>query len=183
MKRPRSHRIEAESLRFVQNVFEREPFCWHAREVGARDDYGHDLEVELADLDELTGKIFRVQVKATDFVKIRQKDNVILFEVYTNHLKRWFEISLSMPMLLILYDSKNECAYYKNIGKWVQKKILKIGGIKFLEKQKSYTITIDPEDNLENSLKRIQILVSDHFEKLKFLFSPSIDPYSSQSPN
>jgi tetratricopeptide (TPR) repeat protein len=103
MKRPRQHVLEDESRNALRIFL---PSEWIIRDI--KPDYGIDMEVEIVEDDEVTGKVIWVQLKATENKKPNQK--TIPFSITTKHLK-YYE-SCQLPVLIIYYIKSINTFYY-----------------------------------------------------------------------
>ncbi len=133
-KRPQQHQIEDESISRFKLLL---PKHWIVRELPK--DYGIDLQVGLVDSNEnVTGKMFYVQLKATD-----AKDDKIIKKVSIGRDKKAFYGNLDSPISVVRYSRATNTFYYK----WVNH-------IKDREDRKKITIEFDDNNilNEENSL-------------------------------
>jgi len=126
-QRPRSHQLEDISLRKFASIL---PPQWVVRDVPK--DYGHDQEVEIfTDDEKSTGFIFRVQVRATDDTKRKQK-----LSIKTKQLS-YFD-QFDVPTAIVRYCSSTDELYFI----W----IFNVGETEKREKQKSITIKYQDTD-------------------------------------
>lgn len=74
-------------------------------------DYGIDLRVFTYDRrGETENGCILVQVKATDHLKVLSREQAIAFRVARADLLAW--LGEPMPVILVVYDAKNEIAYW-----------------------------------------------------------------------
>ncbi|MGB8990780.1 MAG: DUF4365 domain-containing protein [Desulfobaccales bacterium] len=103
-QRPRSHRLEDESWKFLSNLM---PDYWVLRKPES--DYGIDGQVEVFDSSGLsTGLIFLIQLKGTD-IPDKKKSLSHRFPVDTIRYYR----SIQLPVLLIRYVSASKEIYIR----------------------------------------------------------------------
>lgn len=78
-------------------------------------DYGYDLSVRT--FDPVTGEMerdfFYVQLKATDDLQYADRDSHVVVRVDPGDIEAWREERV--PVLLILYDARNDTAYWTHI--------------------------------------------------------------------
>ncbi|MEQ5120644.1 DUF4365 domain-containing protein [Morganella morganii] len=104
--RPRSHRIEKESINKFESIL---PESFNYQRIN--DDYGIDGEVEIfGENGDTTGKKFLVQLKSTDEKEIKKALKVTLSISTYNYYKQ-----LNVPILIAKYVSHNESIY----ARWI----------------------------------------------------------------
>ncbi len=133
-KRPRNHQLEAESRRAFRNAI---PSNWVVRDK--TDDYGIDAEVEIFDeLNNSTGHIFYVQLKATDKAELKEALKVRL-EVDTFN----YFFSLPCPVLIVLYVAERNQLF----AKWSHAPLKRSPKLD----QRTFTFNFDPSDTATSS--------------------------------
>ncbi|MCK4816674.1 DUF4365 domain-containing protein [bacterium] len=162
--RPRQHQLEDESKYHFQSCL---PPGWVYRDKAK--DYGIDAEVEVFDKSgNATGKIFNVQLKATDEVS---KDKSLKVRIRTDHLMYWAKLDL--PTLIVRYTSIDKKIYYKwvhsDLGE-INKRLKKTITIKFDETKYWHG---NSQKEIIDEIENYRLLRSSHFTlpinlKLKF---------------
>ena len=142
MKRSREHILEEESKRAFINLL---PSEWIHREK--HPDYGIDMEVEIVEGDDVTNKVFWVQLKATGSIKLRQKK--IIFKAKTDHLRFWETCRL--PVFIIYWIKAKDIFYYLFVQKYIRE-ILSLENYNWREK-KFATIRFPLESELKDVTK------------------------------
>ena len=103
-KRPRQHQLEDQSRIAFQDMLPRK---WVFRDV--KPDYGIDATVELFDdSDNSTGRMFNVQLKATDRTDLNKALKISL----RKDTIRYYQ-SLDVPVLIVRYHAPNNSLYVK----------------------------------------------------------------------
>ncbi|HCK65710.1 MAG TPA: hypothetical protein DHW49_05545, partial [Anaerolineae bacterium] len=156
-KRPISHILEEDSLKFVKRTFPKE---WIVEEI--KNDYGVDLELEIVENEEVTGAHFLIQLKSSNSLVINKK-GFISHSCKTSTLQYFLE----RPELFIylVYDSINDIGYWI----WIQD-FLRAQPSPDWKKQQTFTIKI-PKDNVLNnlSIESIKKRVLKNHEKGKLI--------------
>lgn len=164
MRRPRSHTIETES----ENIFRSSlPNEWIIRKIPS--DYGVDYEVEIVDLEVVSGNRFWFQLKGTSSIKIRQKKFPIpdyLRERYGNQKKLSvdyiafnakpslleYALRCSFPLLLGVVDITNPEVYWIPLRNWIETRLEPINAN--WRNQKTVTVRIPKWNNFSREASR-----------------------------
>lgn len=78
------------------------------------EDYGIDAHVEIVENEQATGKLIALQIKSGDGWFKEKNETGIIFRGEPKHLEYWQEHSL--PVLIILYNVKEEIAYWQIVN-------------------------------------------------------------------
>ncbi|MFC4478962.1 DUF4365 domain-containing protein [Flavobacterium chungangensis] len=112
-----------------------------------QNDYGIDLEVELLEDDNITGKYFKVQVKSSVDLVIRQDGIPTTNGIKQSTLNYWAELSFHSPVIAFAVDVKKENIYISKPLFWQALSLIDSSGksktIEYFEKDKT------PEDTKE----------------------------------
>lgn len=104
-KRPASKRKATEASRAAKAVFEEAG--WIYRNQEDQEDYGIDAEVEVVSGDDVTGWIFKAQVRWRD---IEWNGGIWGMQVDVSTLSLWRE--LPVPVLVLAYDGPTKALYW-----------------------------------------------------------------------
>ena len=108
MHRPIQHVIDTKASCILRSVL---PPEWTVTEI--HPDYGKDYLVEIAESELMTGKLFIVQLKGTERLKIR-KNGKVSFPLATKHLA-YYNRCLPLPVFLVIVDANTGEAIYEFI--------------------------------------------------------------------
>ena len=113
-KRPSQHIQEHRSFAIL---------LYKLREIGifrnqTVSDYGIDFEYEIAIDNYVTGKIVKVQVKATDSVAPNRDGRIAIGNLKQSTLAYWAEVSFSTPVVIALVDTSTEDIYISKPVFW-----------------------------------------------------------------
>jgi hypothetical protein len=104
-KRIAQHKAESDSYAIL---------VYKLREIGifrnvTASDYGIDFEIELVDGENVTGRYFKAQVKSSEKLNIRKKDNnTVVGGIKESTLYYWTELSYRSHVILYAVDLSNE---------------------------------------------------------------------------
>lgn len=142
-RRTISQSVGSQGYRFVQYLIESNG-DWIVR--GQEEDFGIDLEVELAEGD-VKGQILKLQIKSS--AHIQPVDNLITFKIATSFLR--YVSTWRIPVLLIVVSIQTQTAWYLWLQKWIDE--LHQSGGTIEEFGASVTIKIPSYQNLADGLK------------------------------
>ena len=100
------------------------------REIGifrnvTESDYGIDFEVEIVDGTSVTGRYFKAQVKSSEDLKIRKRDQVpVVGGIKESTLYYWTELSYRTHVILYAVDLKTERIYLSRPVFWQATKLI-----------------------------------------------------------
>ncbi|MFY0602938.1 MAG: DUF4365 domain-containing protein [Flavobacteriaceae bacterium] len=97
-----TEKIGALAVTYIQTIFEEKG--WIFRRADGSTDYGIDSEVEITDINKVTGKIFKCQIKGTqssDFV-----NDFTTVQVSTSTWNNWKTLNIPVIALLCTIDDK-----------------------------------------------------------------------------
>lgn len=158
-KRPKSHRIETDSLNYMRSFFGNN---YVLREQGS--DYGIDVLVERFENDGITGDVFFLQLKGTEkeftgSIKIKN------FPVKT----LGYALNFSVPFFLFYTSVSSKLTKFLWLQKYYEFEFK--GSNKIAEGQKTITIKFPEENTLETNLDKIvNIIKTDKEVKKSHLF-------------
>ncbi|MEM5640444.1 DUF4365 domain-containing protein [Bacillus toyonensis] len=110
--RPRQHILETSSGKALSNFI---PDNWIIRGV-TESDYGIDYEIELVkDNGEVTGKFFKLQLKATDKIYTRKDGFISLSQIKMTTINYWISLNKQTHVFVCLFDSQTGNLYWTNI--------------------------------------------------------------------
>ncbi|HWI61757.1 MAG TPA: DUF4365 domain-containing protein [Symbiobacteriaceae bacterium] len=114
-RRTRAHVLEDLSRNHVERFVFRCSFS--AERITS--DYGIDLSIFTYTHDgELENGSIGVQLKATDSLQVVNGGSAVAFTAQKAHLEHW--LSEPMPVILIVYDAKQDAAYYLYIQRYFE---------------------------------------------------------------
>jgi tetratricopeptide (TPR) repeat protein len=152
MKRPATHWLETESRTAFRNFI---PPSWIVRDMAP--DYGLDMEVEIVEGENLTNKVFWLQIKATD----TSKDNIeeISFSIETKYLE-YYE-NCRLPVIILLWVKSQRRFYHIFAQRFIQETL----SMEKLEwrTQKTITLNFSSESILTNSEALVSIATDGYF--------------------
>ncbi|MEM1123408.1 MAG: DUF4365 domain-containing protein [Bacteroidota bacterium] len=86
-------------------------------------DYGLDAEIRtFSNNGEPEVGLILVQIKSTDKIKLSSKQNGYVFDLSKQDLEYWLEEIV--PVLLVVYDAKNDVGYFINLQEYFRQKEL-----------------------------------------------------------
>lgn len=147
MKRPRQHVLEEESRLALKNLL---PSSWLKEDINL--DYGLDMQITIVEGEEVTAKVFCVQIKATDS---EAKGNTISLHIDTKNLIYYEKYPL--PVFVFYYLKPLDVFYYVFAQKYIREN-LSINSPRW-RKQQTTTITFSPECFLEEGNQIDSIVV------------------------
>lgn len=151
IKRTRSHELETLSEVFLKRFFSK----WVCNPYNP--DYGLDYKITIVENEEVVHKdFFFVQNKATDNIDINE--NEINFVLDVKHILSFIEIPI--PVLLILYDAQNDCAYWLNIQMYYKEVLANEVGDWSTQKTKTLKVPLENRLNDLNVIKDMIITSS-----------------------
>ena len=107
-----------------------------------RHDYGIDLALfTYGDDGEVEDESILIQMKASDHLRLREEASVFSIRIDRRDLVRW--LAQMLPVILIVYDARNEVAYWLYVQSYFQKQ----AGFNLITAGKSITVDI-PVANL-----------------------------------
>lgn len=142
-KRPDSHIKETKSLAFLMNVWAE----WSINKQN--EDYGIDLEIMIFENHKSTNISFSCQLKSTD--NIETQNGFIKYSIDTEHLYDFFK--QSRPFIFIIYDNKNDNAYWLIIQTYIWDILSKTKPDWNLQKTITLEIPIENKINNKESVK------------------------------
>lgn len=107
-------------------------------------DYSYDASIHTYnDLGEIENGEVYVQLKSTDKINFSKKRNAFTFDLSKRDLELWLYNIL--PVILVLYDAKNDIGYYIELKEYFQENKLVLGKINkfirvFLPEENVFTI-------------------------------------------
>jgi len=116
-KRTRAHVLETLSRQHVESIF---PTEWICRRV--EDDYGLDVRVEIVTGEDVSGREFAVQLKATDHLRTSGEDVLHSCKVSTAN----YFLHRPEPVMYVVYDAQEETAYWL----WMQPYLRGLDGVR-----------------------------------------------------
>lgn len=111
MKRTRQHVLEEESKQALRKTL---PVEWIVRDIYP--DYGLDVEVTIVEDEEVTNRVFKAQIKATD--QIVDTQDRIHMRIKSQHLK-YYE-NYPLPVFILYYVKFKNVFYYILAQKYVK---------------------------------------------------------------
>jgi hypothetical protein len=102
---------------------------WIFRRASNDTDFGIDAEVEIKDTNEVTGKMFKCQIKGTETIKWR--DDVCPLRVKTSSWYYWK--SLRIPVVVLFLDTNKDDIYWCNPFSYYPKEKTKSVTMKFIK--------------------------------------------------
>lgn len=109
-QRPVQHVSEDKSKLVFQ---QRLPKHWIFRDLGTKNDYGIDSEVELVSTGgEVSGKIVKLQLKGREVVTFNADGKATVGGIKQSTLRYWLELSRHTHVLAALTDNSAERAYF-----------------------------------------------------------------------
>ena len=106
-RRTRSHIIASQSHNYIEKFFIDKGHTVNR----PGEDYGYDLLVNtFDDLGYAESGEIRIQLKASDKPKYSRDKSFISFKISRKHFELW--MSEAMPVFLILYDARQQTAYW-----------------------------------------------------------------------
>ncbi len=161
MRRTRSHIIETESENIFRNSL---PSEWIIRKIET--DYGVDYEVEIVDVEVVTGNRFWVQLKGTRAINIRKNKlnaEYIAYRVNPNLLE--YALRCSYPLLICIVDVSDPEVYWMPLRNWIT---ARLDNINFnWRNQGSVTVRIPSSNTFTHEA------TSDHYGLLWFAMEPA----------
>jgi tetratricopeptide (TPR) repeat protein len=139
MKRPREHVLEEESKRALKNLL---PVEWLVTDI--EPDYGLDMEVTIVEGENITVKVLKLQIKATENIDNCQE--MPSLRMYAKHLV-YYE-NYPLPVLILYYVKSIEVFYYVFAQRYI-KENLSISSPDW-RKQRTATIKFPHDSKLEN---------------------------------
>lgn len=119
--RIKQHKSESDSYAIL---------LYKLREIGifrnvTDSDYGIDFEVEIVEGTSVTGRYFKAQVKSSENLKIRKKDQVpVVGGIKESTLYYWAELSYKTHVILYAVDLKTEQIYLSRPIFWQAAKLI-----------------------------------------------------------
>ena len=110
MKIKHSSKIDRIGVQAVGEQFERAGYVFREQPIS---DYGIDAHVEVVEGEEVTGKLIALQIKSGPSWFKESTTQGFIFRGDNEHLKYWIEHSL--PVLIILHNTKNKISYWQAI--------------------------------------------------------------------
>jgi len=167
-KRHKTHIKESSSWRLL---FQKIPREWIICDVTERD-YGIDAYIELVTEEgNVTGDLCLVQLKSSDSVKWRNKNNdyITRFSGIKKSTVNYLN-NFPVPVFLFLADLKNNSVYFANIKKQIRKQYLR-----FIDKkQKSMGFDLMQINEIGTDIGLLLFVASYHREKFFNEFLKSI---------
>lgn len=139
MKRTRQHVLEEESRQALRKTL---PAEWIVRDITP--DYGLDEEVTIVEDEEVTNRVFKAQIKATD--RIVDTQDRIHMRIESQYLK-YYE-NYPLPVFILYYIKPMNVFYYVFAQKYI-KENLSVDTPAW-RKQKSATLRFSPHSILKN---------------------------------
>ena len=133
MKRPRQHVLEDESRQALKNIL---PSEWIPMDI--HPDYGLDMQVTIVNGEEVTSKVFSVQIKATDSAS---RGNTISLPIETKNLK-YYE-TYPLPVFILYYIKPVGLFYYLFAQKYIRDSLSKESPR--WRNQQTATVTFSPQ--------------------------------------
>lgn len=159
-KRDKKHVMESESVKIFTNIM---PSHWVVRSFTERD-YGIDLVVEIAEDDNMTGKLFTCQLKSIEKLK-----NLTCYNINSSSFTYWY--ALPTTTFVFFIEIENKSVYFRNIKDYIRQnydkyKENKLKSIKFtndmlLSKLSSKEIekVITEQYNKEQNRKNMEFML------------------------
>lgn len=98
---------------------------WITNEIKIEQDYGEDLMLRIRAFEDTRplGRFFQIQVKSVESIEnyLLSDGMIISYPLETNHLSSWLYIP--EPVLLVLFDSKTEKAFWTYIQEYILEKL------------------------------------------------------------
>jgi len=114
-ERPRTHVIESSSLKVFNNVIVDE---WLVREL-TEQDYGIDLQLEIFENSQATGKILQIQLKGSDAPSYdKTAPFVTYYGIKSSTINYWS--SLPIPVIFVFVDTNTKDCFYCNINHYIR---------------------------------------------------------------
>jgi tetratricopeptide (TPR) repeat protein len=152
MKRPATHVLETESRTAFRSFI---PPSWIVRDMAP--DYGLDMEVEIVEGENLTNKVFWLQIKATD--TSNNSIEKISFPLETKYLE-YYE-SCRLPVIVLLWVKSQSRFYHVFAQKFIQERLN--GEKPDWRTQKTITLNFSSESILKNFESLISIATEGYF--------------------
>lgn len=114
-ERPRTHVVESSSLKVFNNVIVDE---WLVREL-TEQDYGIDLQLEIFENSQATGKILQIQLKGSDAPSYdKTAPFVTYYGIKSSTINYWS--SLPIPVIFVFVDTNTKDCFYCNINHYIR---------------------------------------------------------------
>lgn len=114
-QRPRTHVIENSSMKIFNNVI---PDEWIVRDF-TEQDYGIDLQVEIFENNQATGKILQIQLKGSDCPSYdKTAPFITYYGVKSSTVNYWN--NLPIPVIFVYIDTKSRDCFYCNINHYIR---------------------------------------------------------------
>ncbi|MRG45352.1 DUF4365 domain-containing protein [Chitinophaga sp. SYP-B3965] len=154
--RTREHIIEDMSINHIQRHV---LLCGFSLEK-FDSDYGYDLFLfTYSCLGEIESGSIKIQMKASDHIRINKKKDCIFFDVSTRDLRLW--LTEYDPVILVIYDAASVKAYWIDIQSYF--KTIKL--TRTHKKQKTYRVYISKKSRVNSrTLKQLAKLKNDRYD-------------------
>jgi hypothetical protein len=113
-KRRKLNAIERDGVNFVRKVVEHHNSIFN--EIHRENDYGNDAFIELVDDEAVTGKCLLIQIKSGKSYNSKNSCNI---PASADHFTYWK--SHKLPVIGVVYDPSEECAYWTNISAFLSR--------------------------------------------------------------
>ena len=142
--RPREHIIADSSVSHFERLAQN---CGYSVERTAHD-YGFDLLMFTFNANgEMENEAVKIQMKATDNLKLLQGGKTVSFSVECSDLRLWNDEL--MPVVLVVYDAQQEIAYWVHIQEYFDYKVFEAGT------RKTLNIRISKDNVLDEAAIRL----------------------------
>lgn len=101
-----TEKLGALAVTYIQTIFEENG--WIFRRADGSTDYGIDSEIEITDINKVTGKIFKCQIKGTQILSFDKDYSTVQVNVST--WNNWKNINL--PVIALLCDTNTKRIYW-----------------------------------------------------------------------
>jgi hypothetical protein len=105
-------RTERIGVSAVQLLFVKLGFIFRELPI---EDYGIDAQIEVIENDKATGKLIALQIKSGESFFNEKTTDGIVFRGELKHLSYW--MSHSLPVMLVIYNIKEDIAYWQIVNK------------------------------------------------------------------
>jgi len=113
-KRRHLNATERDGVNYVRSIIEHANCIFN--EIHRENDYGNDGFIELVDGENVTGKCLLVQIKSG---KSYNSKNSCTIPASADHFNYWQ--SHKLPVIGIVYDPNDNCAYWMNISSFLKR--------------------------------------------------------------
>lgn len=161
MKRPRQHEIDEDAQTILRVAL---PKAWVCEEYD--EDYAKDFSIELVEEGDLTGKVFIIQLKGKERLRMPKTGSHISHSLETRYV-RYYADKIELPVFVVVADIANRRAYWLFIQQFVDEELTPKNSR--WREQKSITLSIPIENEISDTHRlRSAVIASLAYMKKKY---------------